>query len=194
MHPQLPAIIDELSSAQARLHALAASTSPSDWARRPDPARWSIAECVAHLNLTSAAYLPLLQQALRGSPALKSATRQHFRRDLRGWLLWRMVGPPVRLRLKTTAPFIPEIVANGSELVPEFDRWQADLVACVREADGLPLNQIWVTSPFNHRVRYNMYAALTILPRHQHRHLWQAEQVGAALQRAGSGHEHEEQR
>jgi len=34
-----------------------------------------------------------------------------------------------------------------------------------------------VTSPFNARVRYNLYACFTILPRHQHRHLWQAERV-----------------
>jgi len=26
-------------------------------------------------------------------------------------------------------------------------------------------------------VRYNLYACFTILPRHQHRHLWQAERV-----------------
>jgi len=39
------------------------------------------------------------------------------------------------------------------------------------------LSQVRVTSPFNARVRYNLYACFTILPRHQHRHLWQAERV-----------------
>jgi hypothetical protein len=180
VHPQLQAVIDEFGTAQARLHALAAGTPPAAWSQRSDPARWSIAECVAHLNLTSGAFLPLLRQALAG-PAESIAT-QRYRRDPKGGLLWRMLGPPVRLRLKTKAPFIPEATARAAELVAEFDRWQAELVGCVRKAEGLPLGRLWIGSPFNARVRYNVYAALTILPRHQHRHLWQAEQVWAALQ------------
>jgi hypothetical protein len=50
------------------------------------------------------------------------------------------------------------------------ERWGA-------QADGLPLTAVRVTSPFNPRARHNLYACFTILPRHQHRHLWQAERV-----------------
>ena len=102
MHPQLQAVIDELGTAQARLHALATVTPPTVWSRLPDPTRWSIAECVAHLNLTSAAFVPLLRQALAG-PAESTVTKR-YRRDPMGWLLWWTMGPPVRLRLKTAAP------------------------------------------------------------------------------------------
>ena len=34
-----------------------------------------------------------------------------------------------------------------------------------------------IVSPFDGRLRYNLYSCLTILPAHQHRHLWQAERV-----------------
>jgi hypothetical protein len=185
VHPQLQAVIDELGTAQARLHALAAATPPSAWSRRPAPGRWSIAECVAHLNLTGAAFVPLLDRALVGAPA--APARGRFRRDLAGWLLWRMTGPPARIRVKTSAPFVPQATTAPGELVAEFDRRQAEQIALVRRADGLPLDRLRITSPFNTRVRYNVYAALTILPRHQHRHLWQAEQVWATLQRLGAG-------
>ena len=63
----------------------------------------------------------------------------------------------------------------------EFARWQREQTAVVAEADGLPLGRLWIISPFDARIRYNAFACLTILPRHQHRHLWQAEQVKAAL-------------
>ena len=184
MHPQLQAIVDELDSAQARLKVLAAATAPKDWSRQPAPARWSIGECVAHLNLTSAAFLPGLNQALTG-PA-RSNVSKRFRRDPLGWLLWRAVGPPARLRFKTAAPFIPRATAGQRELIAEFDRWQGELVACVRKAEGLPLDRLWIGSPFNRQMHYNLYSALTILPRHQHRHLWQAEQVQTALQALSS--------
>src|SRR5947208_13643555 len=55
MHPQLQPIADEYRSAQARLHELVRAVPAEQWPRRHDPARWSVAECVAHLNLTSMA-------------------------------------------------------------------------------------------------------------------------------------------
>jgi hypothetical protein len=56
-----------------------------------------------------------------------------------------------------------------------------------RDVDGLPVDRIKITSPFDARLKYNLYAALTILPRHQHRHLWQAERVYALRQRVFIG-------
>ena len=102
-----------------------------------------------------------------------------------GWLLWRMAGPPVRHRVKTTSAFIPSANRPLNDLVAEFDRLQADQIQCAVEADGLPLSRLWIRSPFDQRIRYNAYSCLTILPRHQERHLWQAEQVATAL-RAGN--------
>src|SRR3989449_4567919 len=84
------------------------------------------------------------------------------------------MGPPVRFRIKTIARFLPSSVAAPELLVQEFDRLQAAQLDCLAQADGLPLSQVRVTSPFNARVRYNLYSCFTILPRHQHRHLWQA--------------------
>src|SRR3989442_9587074 len=84
------------------------------------------------------------------------------------------MGPPVRVRLKTIARFLPASLAAPELLVQEFDRLQAVQLDCLAQADGLPLSQVRVTSPFNARVRYNLYSCFTILPRHQHRHLWQA--------------------
>jgi len=48
---------------------------------------------------------------------------------------------------------------------------------CLVAADGLPLSHVRISSPFNPRLRYDLYACFTILPRHPHRHLWQAEPV-----------------
>jgi hypothetical protein len=184
MHEQLQAVVDEFKSAQTRLHSLARSGSAQAWARRPDPGRWSVGECVAHLNLTSSAYLPILDDALVRARQLSEAVRGvqgGYRRDLAGWLLWKMSGPRVPFRVKTAPAFVPSGNVAPSRLVSEFDRLQMEQIDRVRGAGGLPIDQIKVTSPFNARIKYNLYACLTILPRHQHRHLWQAEQAWLAL-------------
>jgi hypothetical protein len=184
MHPQLQQVVDEFAAAQGRLHGLADSMAEDWWPRRPEPTRWSVRECVAHLNLASRAYLPLLRRGLEQAAALGEPPPRRFHRDPTGWLLWRMAGPPVRLRVRTTAPFVPGVTDRPSDLVAAFDDLQAEQMACVEAADGLPLGSVRITSPFDPRLRYNLYSCLTILPRHQHRHLWQAEQALERLRRA----------
>jgi hypothetical protein len=182
MHSQLQEVADEFVAAQASLHHLVRMIPEDRWQLRPDPARWSMAECVEHLNLTGKAFLPLLTAALERSHTGGSRDgARRYRRDPVGWLMWRMAGRPVRHRVKTTSAFIPTSDRPLTELVGEFDRLQEKQLRCVLQADGMRLGRLWIRSPFDPRIRYNAYSCLTILPRHQQRHLWQAEQVAAAL-------------
>lgn len=183
LHPQLQAIVDEFERALARLQALAAELPEPAWTWRPDPDRWSVRECVAHLNLTSAAYVPILRAALRSEPPRRPRPELRYRRDPIGWLMWRMMGPPVRMRVKTTSRFVPQGRTPAKTLIADFERRQRDQIACVHEAEGHDLERIRIRSPFDPRIVYNAYACLTILPRHQHRHLWQAERTCARLAR-----------
>jgi hypothetical protein len=181
MHPQLQAIVDDFGRAETRLHRLVAALPSAHWNRRPEPARWSVAECVAHLNLTAAACVPRLLDAFERGRRTGEPAPRRYRRDPIGWLLWRLSGPPVKQRVRTAAPFEPGPDLPREAIMAEFARRQREQVAMVAEADGLPLGRLWIISPFDPRIRYNAYACLTILPSHQHRHLWQAEQVRAAL-------------
>jgi hypothetical protein len=155
------------------------------WPVRRDPARWSVGECVAHLNLTGAGYGAILREAISRDPRSFAGAQDRpatpyagrLRRDFWGWLLWKSMPPPVRVKVKTIASFIPQSVASVEQLVAEFQKWQGVQLAHLAEADGLPLNDIKVTSPFNAKLKYNLYSCFSILPAHQHRHLWQAEQI-----------------
>jgi hypothetical protein len=184
MHPQLQLVVAEFAAAQERLHRLAAAVPEELWAVRADPARWSVGECVAHLDLTAEAYLPLIRRGIAEGKALGGAPAARFRRDPVGWLLWRTAGPPIRHRVRTTSPFVPAGDEPRARTLETFDRLQAEQVRLVEAADGLPLGRIRVTSPFDSRLRYNLFSCLTILPRHQQRHIWQAEQVLEGLRRA----------
>jgi hypothetical protein len=183
MPPRLQAIVTEFHEAQERLHRLARTVPEESWAKPPGPDRWSVAECVAHLNLTSAAFVPLLREGLARARRLDGPRPSDYRRDLVGWLLWTATGSPGRFRTRTTVPFVPRAAGARSDLVVEFERLQAEQIACTEQADGLPLGRVAIASAFNPRIRYNLYACLTLLPRHQHRHLWQAEEAWGALQR-----------
>jgi hypothetical protein len=180
MHPQLQDLASQFTSARERLHRLANTVPADGWARRPSPGSWSPAECVAHLNLTSRTFIPQLRDAVREARGLGGAAPARYRRGVIGWLLWKSMQPGKGMKVKTAPKFVPESVTPPAELLAEFDRLQDEQMELVRSADGLAIHRVRVTSPFDARVKYNAFAALTILPAHQHRHLDQAERALAA--------------
>jgi len=185
MQRQLAAVVNELESAQTRLHRLADNLPDARWKSRPGAQRWSAAECIEHLNLTSRAYVPLLRRALE-SASRSAVAPSHHRRDFLGWLFSNMVGPLWTIgkrrvgRVKTTGEFVPKVTPGRMQALAEFDRLQDELIAITRQAEYYPLSQIKIVSPFGGRIRYNVYSALRILPRHQDRHLEQAEEAATA--------------
>jgi hypothetical protein len=54
-------LLNQLQQIRQRTNELVTGLTPEQLTRRPDPAQWSIAECLAHLNVTGASYVPLLE-------------------------------------------------------------------------------------------------------------------------------------
>ncbi len=177
LHPQLAAVIDDYAAATSRLQTLVAETPEGFWAWRPAPNSWSMAECVAHLNLMSEQFIPSLRSALHAGRKLKLAVPPRYRRDPVGWALWRVAGPPVHARARTKPQLIPAGPLQVRQLLTEFETLQGEQIALVRQGNELPLHRLWMHSPVDPELRYTVYSCFTILPRHQHRHLWQAERA-----------------
>lgn len=177
MHAQLHEIIDEFKTAQSRLHALARRIPDTQWGERSAPGRWSVSENVEHLNMFSARYLPIMTDLVHEARALGLPAPEWYHRGVMGWMLWRMMPPPVRMmRGKAIPSFVPNATLAPQEVRDRFDRFQHELIGLTASADGLPIDKVMMTSPVAPGVRYNLFAAFGILARHQHRHLWQAEQ------------------
>lgn len=183
MHPQLQSIEREFATARSRFARLMAATADVRWTTHPDPARWSVAECIAHLNLTSRAMQPLLERAVAEARALGGGAPQRFRRTLIGRMLGAMVGPApgwgrVRFgRTRTLPAFVPEGQLPRPLVVGEFERHLETHARTLAAADGVPIDRVRVASPFANGVAYDAFSAFLIVVRHMHRHLAQAERV-----------------
>lgn len=178
LHPQLAQLAAELRTATDHARALAAGLDEEGFARRPTPERWSPAECLAHLNLTTRAFLPLIDEALERARASGRQASGRYRRDLVGFLLGRSLEPPARFRMATTAPFVPSNIGARDTVVGELVVLQEELIRRVQMASGLDLNRLRLASAFNPRIKYNLFSCFHVLAAHERRHLWQAE--GAA--------------
>jgi hypothetical protein len=187
MHPQLARVLDDYRLGEERLARLQGELLEEEWQRRPPDGGWSAAECLEHLNRTAERFLPVMEAALAEAPPLERPGRR-LRRDPMGWLLWRIMPPPVRLMRAPTGPaFRPEGGVPSRELADRFRHLQRAQLDLVRRADGRAIDRVRVASPFNPKVRYNLYACLTILPRHEQRHLWQAERAAMAASDRAAG-------
>lgn len=183
MRRELTEIVKAFEQAQARLESLSENLDDERWGKRSDPARWAPAECVAHLNLTSEAYIPRFRKALEEARQLPHHRTGRYKRDFLGGLFAMMVGPQPKVagirigKVKTTADFVPTGNYPRQQILAQFKRDQDELIAIVRESDGLAIDKVMIRSPFGEKISYNCYSAFTIIPRHQERHLGQAERV-----------------
>ena len=177
MMQSLEDVEQELNEATARAQRLVGSTEPRLFTVRPNPASWSAAECLAHLSLTTETFLPKLKQTIEDArrQGLNADARPSM--DLFGRLLKWFLEPPVRKRVKTSAPFVPKAVRARAEAIAEFIAFQLRLIDVLHNARGLDVNRIRILSPFDPKVKYNIYSAFRILAAHQRRHLWQAEKA-----------------
>lgn len=183
---QLQAVEAELAEATVRAHRLVSGLSTEDWSRRLSPERWSIGEQVVHLNLTSLGYLPRIDEAVRNAREKGLLGDGPYRRDFKGWLLGKLIEPPVRMRVKTTPSFEPARLDSPEAVMAELDRLQGEVVARVRGAAGLALDRIDIVSPFDARIRYNLLSCFKLIPSHQRHHLWLGERIRMELAEAGS--------
>ena len=98
---------------------------------------------------------------------------------------WSVAECVVHLNL-TSQAFLPAAIDPPAKVLQTFDALQEQVRGCVHEAQGLDLGRIRLASPFDARLKYNLYSCLRIIPAHQRQHLVQAENVIESL-RKGAG-------
>jgi hypothetical protein len=173
----------ELNEATHRAWTLIQSTDGRLFTVRPNPTSWSAAECISHLSISTELFLPVLQSAIDSARKRGVAPRRAPKMDLIGRVLRWFLEPPIRKRVKTAAPFVPRSVRAKAEAFGDFATLQSKLTELLAAARAIDLGRVKIVSPFDKRVRFNLYSAFRIVVAHQRRHLWQAEQAVAALRR-----------
>ena len=184
MDAQLARIQTELSDALRRANLVAGLLPDNAWSARPAPSQWSVAECLIHLNLTSRAFLPLIDDAIDKGREQARFMRTRHRMDFMGRLLW--VASMISLPIKTTEPFVPAREELKDSVLSEFGTLQKQLIGYLDRAERLDLGKLRIVSPFDARIKYNLYSCFRVIPAHQRQHLRQAERVVDRLRTAGT--------
>ena len=185
MNAELQELLRQLEAIKAEGHAVCTGLSESQFNWRPGEGRWSIAECLVHLNRSVTASLPAFDRAISKGRA-KGRLAKSDRPSRYGWFSRWMIGsmePPPKRRMKTFPIFAVPVggTYGAAAVLPEFVSVRDQLAERVRRADGLDLEGNRTVSPVTRLLRMPLGAYLQFVVTHDRRHLWQARQVRNAL-------------
>jgi hypothetical protein len=167
----------EISDSRRRAQELVSGLTPEQLTRRTDPGKWSIAECIAHLNLTAVTVQPLMRQGIERGRKEKLLGKGPFDLGIKGRLLIWIAEPPPKFRMPAPKSVVPPLsITDPSGLLAEFMKVQDDWAQLWREAEGLDLARINIGPRF-FPFRCHLIASFPWMMAHQRRHLLQAENV-----------------
>lgn len=171
----------QMAEIRTAARAVAEGLNETQFNWRPAADRWSVGECLAHLNVTVRAVLPALDQAIATGRSKGLTGNGPFRY---GWFARRVAAsmePPVRRRFRTQKIFLPADTRHvPAAVLSEFDAVHDQLAERFARADGLDWGRVRVISPASRwlRLPFGAYTRFTLA--HDRRHLWQAQQVREA--------------
>ena len=187
MNPDLQAMLRQLDTIKADGQAVCAGLDESQFNWRPGPERWSIGECLVHLNVAVTRTLPAFDRAIAEARAEGRLARDNEPARYGWFSRWmvRSMEPPPKRRMKTFPIFA--VPAGGTHapasVLTEFLAVREQFAERVRQADGLDLRGTKAISPVNRLLRLPLGAYFQFVIAHDRRHLWQAQQVRQRLVR-----------
>lgn len=176
--------LDELLQIEEEVRLELVPLSEAQFAWRPGPGRWSIAECLEHLGVTTGLAVQGIRGALeRGRAAGRTGSPPFKFGLLGGWFVGAMERPGKR---GMTAPvnFVPRAGTPKPAVLECFSRAQRELQAALESAEGLALDKIKAGSAAKGAgwLQLNVAAWFAATLAHERRHVGQARRV---MQAAG---------
>lgn len=176
LHAELAEYRREIRDIRADAERLVEGLSERELNWKPTPEKWSIAQCLDHLN-NGWRVLTKLDGVIAAADRDGVRGDGPYRHPLLGRLYIRLTEPPPKIRVSAPTRYRPAEDRPISDAVPRFLELQTEILARVEAADGLDLGRIRMSSPITRRFRMSLGQWFAFLAAHERRHLWQAWQV-----------------
>ncbi|PIB34289.1 hypothetical protein BFP72_02000 [Reichenbachiella sp. 5M10] len=145
--------------------------------RRSNPNKWSVVECLEHLNIADAHYLLLFDQKL---PNGLVSEEVEYKSSWVGSYFVKSMKPrtdgTIPSPMRTLRKFDPEVVVHQDTL-SKFLEDQHELLRYLEMCHSLDLKRIKIPSAIGRIVTFRLGDALRFLVAHNQRHVIQAKNV-----------------
>ena len=165
----------EGSVQQARFLTEKLTDAQFNW--HPAPDRWSMAQCLGHLNRVNLLLLPSMERAIPLAPIESSAEFRVWHPTWIERMFIQTSGPNARFKVDVPKPFIPDPEGTLNEVMETFFAANARIFACMEQAQGHDLRRIKVASSLSPLIRFSLGAWFASSVVHTQYHVGQARQV-----------------
>ena len=177
LHPELELLIRQLADASREAEQLVGHLSEQQFNWSPGPGRWSIAECLGHLNLIGSELLPKIDAAFAEARARAWYRQAPPRVGFFGRRLLEATEPPVRSRRRAKNVHVSEGEQTAGVVLPALLDLNAQLAERVRAGNGLDLGRPKVSAFGSVLYKPSLYELFLVAVAHERRHLRQAQSV-----------------
>ncbi len=177
MKKSLDEILAEVAAVNSEAQRLCEGLTEQQLGWRPAPNRWSIAETLAHLNLTTQIFLPSVDRAIEIARREKIEGEGSFSLGTLGSIYLWYTEPPPKIKLPAPKVIKPILQGPAIDALPQFLRSQQAALARVDAARGLDCEKVRFSSPLASIVKMNLISFFAVMTGHQRRHLVQMQTV-----------------
>jgi hypothetical protein len=179
----IPRLTNELHAIRTHAEQLTAGLTPEQLTKRPDPAKWSIAECLAHLNQSAKVMQPLMEKEIERGKHAGITGQGPFKPGGWGKAFTWLAEPPPKIKIPAPPNIAPPVeIGDPAKVLSEFIRYQSEWERLLHAADGLDLARLGVKPPFRGLfTKFRLSGVFAWMMAHERRHLWQAENVKKRL-------------
>lgn len=144
---------------------------------KPDPARWSVAQCFEHLVTANALMNAAADLALAGAAPRSIWQRLPVWPRLLGRIMVTSQGPNRRGKFKAPSVARPASSDVAGDIVQRFAEQQREFAVKIRALDDARAARTIMTSPFARVVTYRVLDGWRLVLAHGQRHVEQARRV-----------------
>ncbi|TGE10195.1 DinB family protein [Hymenobacter fodinae] len=146
--------------------------------RGPGPGKWSVGQCLEHLNIVGGLYLPVISKKIkaaqeRGSKPAETVAHGFFGKKMTD----AMRVPATEKAMKSPQQYAPSGFRLPRTVLEVFSRQLDELTGLIEQTRGVNANAIRIPNPIIPLLLPRLTDALELLVVHMQRHIAQAEAV-----------------
>ena len=173
----LQTLVKQYEDLKTSVNNLNSDLTEEQFNAKPAPDRWSVGECIEHLNASWDLYKELLQETIdkNQNPSIQNPDEYKPR-----FLMKKFTGlmePPYKFKMKTFSMFIPKEKLNREGIINKFNSDVDVYINFIKSSEKVDIKKTIVVSPVSKIIKYQAGELFPFLAAHARRHIWQAENV-----------------
>ena len=181
----LQQLLDAIDAADRAGAAIAARVTDDEFHWKPNEGRsWSIAECLDHLATINVIYSAAVRTGVEQARKKRWTRKAPARPGFFGQRFVASQEPPVKLKLRAPERVQPRPMRTREEILRAYHSAHDEVRRLIADCAAIDTNRATFSNPFLRIIKVKVSTGLHVIPAHDRRHLWQAEQVEQEIRSA----------